>query len=101
MDFRDTGMESGGYERLPSVSTFMSVGRTSMDYPLDGSYPVDSPYGQSQTPNMGSYTAAFEGDLGGIATEGHAGLALDPRLQSSGRGYGEQGHSSYPGCESQ
>ena len=95
MDFRDTGMESGGYERLPSVSTFMSVGRTSMDYPLDGLYPVDSPYGQSQT------AAAFEGDLGGIATEGHAGLALDPRLQSSGREYGQQEHIIHPGCESQ
>ena len=55
MDFRDTGVESGGYERLPSLSTFMSVGGTSMDYPLDGSYPVDSPYGQGRTPNVGSH----------------------------------------------
>ena len=55
MDFRDTGVESGGYERLPSLSTFMSVGGTSMNYPLDGSYPVDSQYVQGRTPNVGSY----------------------------------------------
>ena len=55
MDFRDTRVESRGYERLPSLSTFMSVGGTSMNYPLDGSYPVDSPYVQGRTPNMGSY----------------------------------------------
>ncbi len=55
MDFRDTGMELGAYERLPSVSTFISIGRTSMDYPPDGSDPVDNPYGRSRTPSMSGH----------------------------------------------
>ena len=55
MDFGDTGMELGAYERLPSMSTFMSGGRMRMDYPLDGSDPADSLYGQSRTPNMGAH----------------------------------------------
>ena len=55
MDFRDTGMEMGAYESLPSVSASMSAGRTSMDYPLDGSDPVESPYGRSRTLNMSGH----------------------------------------------
>ena len=81
-----------------------------MDYPLDGLYPVDSPYGQGRTSNMrsqmsndlrmgstshGAYVpetygfrdrtmAAFDGYLGEFAAQEHATLAIDPGLQSSG-----------------
>ena len=57
MDFRETGMKIGAYERLPSVSAFLSAGRTSMDYPLDASDPVESSYGRSRTLTMSAHVS--------------------------------------------
>ncbi len=55
VDFRDNRSGLGAYERPPTVSTFMSAGRTSMDYPFNGSEPVGSPYDQTQIPTMGGH----------------------------------------------
>ena len=55
MHFRDIELGMGAYEKLPSGFTLMSAGRTSMDYPLDGSDPVDSSYGRTRTPTMGGH----------------------------------------------
>ena len=53
MDFRDSGMGLNTSERLASISTTIHGSRTSMDYLLDRSDPMDSPYGQSRTPTTG------------------------------------------------
>ena len=50
--------------------------------------------------NFRQAAATFEGDLGGIAAEGHARLALDTRLQSSGQEFGQQERIIHRGWES-
>ena len=68
IDFRDSGMGLNTYERSASISTIINAGRTSIDYLLDRSDPMDSPYGQSRTPTTGGHMGNGDSQTSPFAT---------------------------------